>query len=156
MGIVLIGAKLVLGGEKCWKVRRQGEFIVAYHWIRLPGEEETDCVMFIYPLRKSLGARPFGVRQRDAYLYARNDGYPSADLLAACERAAAQMGMPTTRSTPRGIADVILDGLEDLIRMPPERPKKDTTTAPLGIATLFSQGKQVAEGEVTTGPETVH
>jgi hypothetical protein len=140
---------LIVGGEGAWKVRTQKDLVVAFHWVN--GEP----AMVLFPQRRRLGAAAYIIGLSHAYKYAEKSGYPTPYCVKQAMVAAGVMAMDRTRQTCMNIVEVILDNLEDLVRMPPERPKKDTTD-PLGVATLFSQGKQVAEGEITVGPETLH
>jgi hypothetical protein len=140
---------IMVGGEGAWKVRAQKDLVVAFHWVN--GEP----AMVLFPQRRRLGAAAYIIGLSHAYKYAETSGYPTPYCVRMAMVAAGVMAMDRTRQTCMNIVEVILDNLEDLVRMPPERPKKDTTD-PLGVATLFSQGKQVAEGEITVGPENVH
>jgi len=138
---------LIVGGEGAWKVRAQKDLVVAFHWVN--GEP----AMVLFPQRRRLGAAAYIIGLSHAYRYAEKSGYPTPYCVKQAMVAAGVMAMDRTRQACMNIVEVILDNLEDLVRMPPERPRTDTTPA-LGVATLFSEGKQVAEGEITVGPET--
>lgn len=142
---------LILGGPKAWKTRTQGDIVVAYHWIN------GDPAMVLWPLRKPLGCVPFCIGMSHAYKYAHGTGYPTRYCLQQAAVAAGVMGMDTTKQTVRRIVEVILDGLEDLIRMPPE-PERKEDAAPAGTVTLFQDGRKVVEAEVTDAPpmRTLH
>lgn len=140
---------LIVGGPDAWKVRTSGDIVIAFHWVN--GEP----AMVLWPVRKPLGCVPYCIGLSHAYKYAKNTGYPTPYCVTQAVAAAQVMGMDTGRETVKRIVEIILDNLEDLVRMPPEPEKKDKT-APLGTATLYSEGTKVSEGEITTGPETLH
>lgn len=146
---------LILGGSKAWKVRRVKEFVVAYHWIGMHGEREP--TMCIWPQRKPLGCVPFCIPLSTAYQYANRDGYPTPQLVEACARGLVVMGMAQTRQSVHGLADVILDGIEDLVKMPPEPPALAPAQGkPVGEATFYAGGSKVAEGEIMDVPTSLH
>ena len=136
---------IILGGPDAWKIRKQGDIVIAYHWVN--GEP----AMILWPERKPLGCVPYCIGMSHAYKYALNTGYPTQYCMQQAVIAAKVMGMDAGRETAKRIVEIILDGLEDLVKMPPEREKKDTSP-PLGVATLYQGGSKVVEGEVTTGP----
>ena len=137
---------IIVGGEDAWKVRAQKDLVVAFHWVN--GEP----AMVLFPQRRRLGAAAYIIGLSHAYKYAEKNGYPTPYCVKQAMVAAGVMAMDQTRETCKNIVEVILDNLEDLIRMPPERPKKDNSP-PLGEATLFVEGRKVSEGEITTGPD---
>lgn len=136
-------------GVNAWKTRTQGDIVIAYHWVN--GEP----AMMLWPLRKPLGCVPYCIGLSHAYKYAKNTGYPTPYCIKQAMVAAGVMGMDQGKENCKHIVEVILDGLEDLLKMPPERPREDKSP-PLGVATLYSQGNKVSEGEITVGPETLH
>lgn len=140
---------IVVGGENAWKVRAQKDLCVAFHWVN--GEP----AMVLFPLRKRLGAAAYILTLPVAYKYAQANGHPTPYCIRQAVVAAQVMAMDTTKATVQNIVEVILDNIEDLVRMPPEPERKDKSPA-LGVATLFSGGRKVAEGEVTVGPEAMH
>lgn len=138
---------IILGGPDAWKIRTQGDIVIAYHWVN--GEP----AMVLWPLRKPLGCVPYCIGLSHAHKYAEKTGYPTLYCLRQAIVAAGVMGMDQGKETCKRIVEIILDGLEDLIKMPPEREKKDTSR-PLGTATLFQGGSKVVEGEITIGPNS--
>jgi hypothetical protein len=137
---------LILGGPEAWKIRKQGDIVIAYQWVN--GEP----AMLMWPERKPLGCVPYCIGMSHAYKYAKNTGYPTEYCIQQAIVAAQVMGMDSGRETVKHIVEIILDGLEDLVKMPEERPKKDNSP-PLGTATLFQGGTKIVDGEITTGPE---
>lgn len=138
---------LILGGPEAWKIRKQGDIVVAYHWVN--GEP----AMVLWPERKPLGCVPYCIGMSHAWKYATNRGYPTPYCVQQAIVAAKVMGMDAGRENCKHIVEIILDGLEDLIRMPDAKPKKDNSPA-LGVATLYQGGAKVVDGEITTGPES--
>ena len=138
---------IVVGGDSAWKVRTQKGLVVAFHWTN--GEPS----LVIFPLRRRLGAAAFIIGMSHAYKYAETSGYPTPYCIRQAMTAAHVMAMDTTKDTVKAIVEVILDHIEDLVRMPPEPPKKETGP-PLGEIALFHDGQKVAEDEVTVPHDT--
>lgn len=133
---------LIVGGPRAWKVAKKGNVVRAYHWVN--GEP----AMVLFPAQKKIGAAAFVICLSAAHLYARADGYPTEYLVKQSITAAKVMAMDTERSTLRNIADVILDGMEDLIKMPPEPTFPTARGRPVGQIKVISEGKVVTEAEV--------
>lgn len=129
---------VILGGDTAWKVRVKNDIVCAYHWVN--GEP----AMCLYPRDKRPGAAAFVIMLSVAHQYARRDGYPTPYLLEACATAAVVMGMEAQGFTMHRIADIILDGLEDLVRMPPDPPKA-----------AQKKGKRIGEIELRLGDKTI-
>lgn len=140
---------LVLGGDGAWKTRKQGQLVIAYHWVN--GEP----ALVMWPERKPLGCVPYCIPFSEAHRFANNKGYPTPHCIERAFVAANVMGMDNGKSTIQSIVEAILDSIDELKKMPPEKPKVDTSR-PLGVATLFERGEKVSEGEITVGPETLH
>jgi hypothetical protein len=137
---------IVVGGEKAWKVRTQGDLVVAYHWIN------REPAMVLFPLRRRLGAVPFVIPLPAAYTYARSNGYPTMECFQKAFIAARVMAMDVTRTTIHSIVTVILDGLEDLIKMPPEPPVLVQRLPNVGEIALMLDGKPLVQGEIDDVP----
>ena len=137
---------LILGGPDAWKIRKQRDIVVQYSWVN--GEP----AMLMWPKRKPLGCVPYCIGLSHAWKYAKNTGYPTPYCIRQAVIAAKVMGTDAGRETVKHIVEIILDGLEDLVKMPEERPRK-ADSPPLGTAALFSGGNKIAEGEIETGPE---
>jgi len=139
----------IFGGPTAWKVKPCGEIVVAFHWVN---KEPSMC---LYPARKRLGSAVFVIPLSLAHAYADRNGYPTKGAIAQCINAARVMAMEPLKDTVHNILTAVLDNLEDLVRMPPEFHEKDKSPA-LGVATLYSKGERIAEGEITVGPDTLH
>lgn len=133
---------IIVGGPHAWKVQRQGDIVRAYHWVN--GEP----AMVLFPVRKRLGAGAFVICLSMAHTYAKSNGYPSERLIVQAAKAAAIMAMDTNKGTIHQIASVILDGIEDLVKMPPEPALPKKQVAAIGEMTFKSEGKVVARAEV--------
>lgn len=138
---------IVVGGDKAWKIRRAGPVVVAYHWIN------EEPAMVVFPALPRQGAGAFVIPLDQAWAYADSQtGAPTPHLLEATTRAADVMCMDQDRSTLRAIADAIVDGLPDLIVMPPEPDwvARGIDKAVSAELTLKAGGQTVVEREVRT------
>jgi len=140
---------LILGGPTAWKVRAKGDIVIAYHWIN--GEP----AMCLYPRVKKLGAAAFVLPLSVAHEYVRPDGYPTREMVVRCAKAAAVMGFGIERFTIRRIADIICDGIEDLVKMPPLPRTLRKTGKAVGEIRLQHAGKTIAAGEIDDVPDEV-
>lgn len=133
-----------IGGDRAWKQFVKGDVVISFHWVN--GEP----AMCLCPKRQSSMYRgAYIICLSAAWKYAKNDGYPTPELIPKCIEAARVMGMDTTKDTVRRIADAILDCLPELVKMPPEPTKKQMRTdRPIGEMTLRNHGKIVHQGEV--------
>ena len=138
---------IVVGGEKAWKVTKKGDIAVAFHWIN--GEP----AMVLFPARpNTLGASAFCVALSAAFKYALPNGYPTPYCVQQAARAVALMGMFSDRFTIHRVADAILEGIEDLLDMPPEPTAHRPKGRAVGEVTLTSGGRVVAEGTIDDIP----
>lgn len=90
------------------KQRTKYGLIVNYQWVK---GEPALCLM-----RKRFD-------NNSAYVICLSSAYKYAEvnyLMGASMQAAAQLGMHGERYAARNIADIILEGLEDLVKMKPE------------------------------------
>lgn len=137
---------IVVGGEKAWKVRVQGDLVIAYHWVN------REPAMVLFPLRRRLGAVPYIIPLPMAHTYARSNGYPTPECIEKAFIAAQVMAMDVTKATIHNIVTAILDNLEDLIWMPPEPRSLIERLPGAGEIALLIDGKKVVEGEVEDVP----
>jgi hypothetical protein len=106
---------ITVGGDKAWKTRRAGDIFISYQWVN------EEPAMLLYPARPGPGAGVYAIALSSAWRYADSDtGMPTHYLIQQADVAAEVMGMLATTSTLRAIADAIVDGLPDLVEMPPE------------------------------------
>lgn len=99
---------MTLGGAQ-HKARAKGDIVTAFHHVN------EEPAMVIFPRRQRVGGGAFVVCLSSAYKY-REDDY----LIRMAFVAANTMGMHPDKSTVRRIADSIVEGLDDLVKMPPE------------------------------------
>lgn len=145
-------AGIIVGGPQAHKVQRHGELAVAYHWVG-SGGNDPEPTMCIYPAVPSRGAGVVMIGISAAYKYADpRSGEPTDYLLHQTIPFAKHMGMVMTSSTLRKIADVIVDGLPDLIAMPPEpydfEAERRKAEGKVGEMRVIANGEVVAEAEV--------
>lgn len=141
---------LMLGGERCWKKRRAtGGLAIFYEWF------EGEATIFITRANKSALSGNRGsaaIAQSQAYLYADSKtGAPTGRLIQFAMKACTEIGLEPSRMNVRAIADAIVDGLEDLLRMPPEPTHKQFTGKaehPLGEMDLIHDGQTVVSTEI--------
>src|SRR5574341_1017129 len=137
---------VVVGGKNAWRVKRKGDIVVAFHWVN--GEP----AMVLFPMRPNTAVKPTAcvVALSVAHKYAESTGYPSRYCIEQAAKFAVLMGMYTDRFTIHRIADAILEGIEDLLDMPPEPQafRRDYKKRVIGEMTFKSEGKVVAEREV--------
>ena len=138
---------VMLGGEKAWKQYIKGDVVVNFQWIN--GEP----AMILFPkVKRTLDAGAFAICLSAAFQYVKSDGYPDLDyMIPQCAKAAKVMGMDATTHTIRRICDAILDGMEDLLKMPPERPKShmEENKDVIGEAVIKAGGRTIMEQELT-------
>ena len=103
---------VVLGGEFARSVRRRGELVMAFQYVN------TEPAMVIWSGTRQTGAFAICLSVAHKYL----DDYLDDNYLVFQAMAAAQqIGYhPSDKSVVGKIADLILDGLDELVRMPPE------------------------------------
>lgn len=138
---------IMLGGERAWKQRVMKDVVLSYHWVN--GEP----ALCLWPMRpRVVGSRgSFIICLSAAHKYAHSNGDPDLHyLIPQAIRAARVMGMDEGRFTVRNIADAILEGIPDLVRMPPEPTLKQMRVErPVGEITIVADGKKVHEAEVS-------
>ena len=135
------------GGREAWKTRKQGDIGIAFHWITA-GDFKDEPSMVLFPLRKRLGAAAFVIPMSKAFEYADSNGYPSSELVSSSFKAAEVMAMDSTRMTAHRIADVILNNIEDLVKMPPAPPVQRKHGPNVGEIALKSGGETIVETEI--------
>lgn len=135
---------ITVGGPGAWRVKQKGDIAVAFHWIN---QEPT---MVLFPARpNTLGATACCIPLASAHKYAKADGYPTDYCIAQSAKYAVLMGMYSDRFTIHRIADAILEGIEDLLDMPPEPRGLQKKGKVIGEMTLKSGGRLIGGAEVT-------
>ena len=99
---------VVLGGEFARSVRRRGELVLAFQYVN------TEPAVVIWSGTRQAGAFAICLSVAHEYL---DDKHLVFQAMAAAQ----QIGYhPSDKSVVGKIADLILDGLDELVRMPPE------------------------------------
>lgn len=109
------GKPMVMLGGDVWEQRKTGDIISEFKWV------DGKPVMLLY--KRVLGANTpaFMVEMSDAHKFSNSDGTPAKRLLMdLCHQAAKALNSEHDRATITRIIDVIMEGIPDLLRMPPE------------------------------------
>lgn len=135
-----------IGGEKVWEQRVKGDIVVSYQWLMVGGKDAQAC-MCLHPVIPKIEGGAYAIPQENAYEYADSSGNPTPHLLMAAYNAAVSMGFFPDKSTVFRVVDIIVDGLEDLVRMPSDAPGAyDVAKVIAGIeATIRVEGKVMHE-----------
>lgn len=137
---------IAFGGENAWKVRVKGDVVVAYHWIN----HEPAMVLFKHRAGIAMNPGAFVLPLESAFKYADSKtGGPTIYAIQQAANAAHVMGFFPDKFIVTRIVDVIMDGMLDLIEMPPEHTglnKKQTQA--IGEMSLKVDGQIVHECEV--------
>lgn len=134
-----------LGGEFLHKQRVTGDIVSEYTW------HHNEPVMILYRAVPTEKVGAYMIELKDAHHYAQSNGYPTMQLIRHSHEAAKAMGFQGYGFEVTRIADIILDGLDDLLMMPPEPPEseKANTPEPTGSELVIKvNGETVMEKEV--------
>ncbi|WP_461572049.1 hypothetical protein [Sulfuricaulis sp.] len=142
----------MLGGKKAWKQHVSHNLVASFQWIN------NEPAIVLFPARQSRGKGAYVICLSSAWKYANRDGYGTPYLAEQTRVAAEVMGLFADRHTRFQIAEVILNGLVDLISMPPE--PTDTQVygkeKPEGEVAVKLGGKTVIEGDLLPSGEILH
>lgn len=139
---------VVIGGEKAWRRYRKGDIAIAYHWIN----GEPSMVLFPGNRTASKSVVPFVIPLSVGHQYVNSDGHPNLlNAMSAAVDAAQCLGMAPEMSTVHRIIDAIVEGMPDLVMMPPEpswanQPRPGPAVGELAIKV---DGRTVHEAPVT-------
>ena len=143
---------ILIGGKNARFQRVHGDIVASYQYVN--GER----AMALWPREKKLKPGAFIVCDSAAWRYdpdqPRKDWYGKDGklqcgplyLMQQAKAAAFIMQMDTTKATVVRIATIVAEGLQDLVRLPPERPEDSVQhqRKPIGEASLIIQGEHVA------------
>ncbi len=105
---------VVLGGEFTYMRHVSQGIVTEYTW------RNDEPVMILFKDGKATRQGAYLIELKDAYRYADSNGHMSADLFKHSIEAAIALGFDRNdRYAVRKIMDTILDGLPDLLSMPP-------------------------------------
>lgn len=137
---------VLLGSDKAWRVRQVRDFVLSYQWL------DGEPALFVYPAHRRSGPAAFVLPLRSAYLWAMANGHPDlTHAIPTAHQAVEAMGLYPARQTLHDFVTAVVDGLPDLIAMPPE-PLENALRggrANVGELTLSVDGETVIETEVT-------
>ena len=132
---------IALGGEFALKVHRYGELVLALQYVN------TEPAMVIWSHTRRGGA--FAICLSAAHQYT-DDEY----LVFSAMAAAIQIGYePSDKSVVGKIADLILSGLDELVRMPPE-PTAAVSRREQRTEVLLREGGP--DGHIVSHQELMH
>jgi hypothetical protein len=137
---------VMLGGDKTWKQRIKGDLVVTYQWVN--GEP----ALILFPKRKqTLNSGAFAICLSAAYQYANSDGSPTPYAISQALRGAEAMGFFPDKMTCIRIVDAIIDGIPDLIEMPPENPgyNESKHREVIGEMNIKQDGRVIRSEEIT-------
>lgn len=128
-------------GNRAHLQRINRYFVSSYQWMN--GEP---C-MFVWPRHREKGGA-FALPLESAHLWAQSDGHPNlAHAIPTAVNALEMMGLSGTKDEIRALIDTILDGIPDLISMPPE-PSSDKPQPAGSELAIKCDGETVYETEV--------
>ena len=139
---------IVIGGEKAWRKYRKGDIGISYHWI----DGEPAMVLFPANRQSSRLVTPFVIKLSIGHQYVNSDGHPNLlHAMSAAVDAAQCLGMAPEMSTVHRIIDAIVEGMPDLVMMPPEPSwASQVPTGPaVGELAIKVDGRTVHEAPVT-------
>lgn len=135
---------ILLGGKTAWRVRRVGPMVLSYQWL------DGKPAMFVYPENRPEGYGALCIPLDSAHLWAKADGYPHLEhAIPTAMRAAPTMGVGVSKPGIHMIVDAVLEGIPDLLRMPPEPPRRPKASPVLGELAIKEGGRTISEREIT-------
>lgn len=141
-----------LGGAAAWKQYTKGDIVGSLQWVDLRAYGEThedgpEPVLAIFAANRRMDAGAYLIPATAAHQYADNRGNPTMRLMGTAMKAAITLGFHPDRATVYRIADLVVDAIPDLVRMPSTANVDAVPAAPkYGIeATLSVNGKAVVE-----------
>ena len=130
---------VTLGGDKSYKQRVIGDIVCSFQWVN--GER----AMVLFPKHKrALTNGAFVLCDSAAYKYT-----DVRYLVAQSFAAAKQMGFDDSKFAAHQIADIIIEGLADLIEMPPMPTKEQKLEESIGEMLIKVDGKVIKHEEIS-------
>lgn len=109
------GKQMVMLGGDCWDQRVTGDIVSEFKWV------DGEPVMLLYKRVLGKNTPAFMIEMADAWQFAASHGHATKRLLdKTCHEAAKALNSEHDKATIMRIITVILDGIPDLLRMPPE------------------------------------
>ena len=131
-----------IGGAGAWKQLVFGDLVITYDWVN------DEPAMLITPKNVSI---------KGAYVLCLSSAYKYTDINYLIQQSVAcanHIGMDgSSKFTIHRIADAIMNGLEHLVYMPPEKMvKPEEKGKVVGDMVVKVNGKTVVEKEMTENP----
>lgn len=109
------GHKMVMLGGDVFDQRVTGDIISEFKWV------DGEPVMLLYKRVLGQNTKAYMIEMKDAHMFAMSNGRASKRLLdTLCHDAAKALNSEHDKATVFRLIGIILDGLPDLLRMPPE------------------------------------
>jgi hypothetical protein len=109
------GAPMVMIGGDCHTRRVTGDIVSEFKWV------DGEPVMLLYKRVLGHNTPAFMIEMKDAYRFSNSNGSATKELLKELSQQAAEaLNSEHDRATCSRIITVILDGIPDLLYMPPE------------------------------------
>lgn len=122
------GKKMVMLGGLVFDQRERGGLVSEFKWV------DGEPVMILYKRTLGNNSPAFIIEMKDAYQFAASDGYATKQLLSELSLDAARaIGEVHDKALVHQIITAILDGIPDLLKMPPEPSEQE-------VANRFSTG----------------
>lgn len=119
------GHQMVMLGGDVYDQRKTGDIISEFKYV------DGEPVMLIYKNTLGRNSKAFMIEMTDAYLYAQSNGAPTKRLVnTLCFGAAKALDSLYDKATVHRLIDVIVDGLADLLKMPPEPKELEIANRP--------------------------
>lgn len=119
------GKKMVQLGGDVWDQRVTGDIISEFKWI------DGEPAMLIYKSVLGKNTQAYMIEMKDAHEFALSNGMASKRLLnELCFGAAKALNSEHDKATVHRLITVILDGLPDMLRMPPEPSELEKANRP--------------------------
>lgn len=143
---------VMLGGAKAWKQNVNGDVVASFQWVN---KEPAMCLYPLHPRTLNPGAYVLPLESAFKYADAKT-GAPTPYAIKQAHIAAEVMGFFPDKFIVTRIVDTIMQGLLDLIEMPPEPTgmTKQQTDA-VGELLIKVDGHVRAAGEINANNELI-
>lgn len=119
------GQKLVMLGGDVYDQRITGDIISEYKWV------DGEPVMLLYKRVLGTNTQAYMIEFKDAYKFATSSGNATKELVQQlCKDAARAINAENDKATIFRLIDIILNGLPDLLMMPPEPKAHEIANRP--------------------------
>lgn len=119
------GRQMVMLGGDVYDQRVTGDIVSEFKWV------DGEPVMLLYKRNKVSNRKAYMVEMKDAHMFATSSGYASKELISTlCHDAAKALDSEHDKFTQFRLIDIILNGLADLLRMPPEPKALEVANRP--------------------------